>query len=35
MANFCPQCGSPTNPKNAFCENCGAKLIIIEEPQVT
>ena len=35
MANFCPQCGSPTNPKNSFCENCGAKLIIIEEPQVT
>ena len=35
MANFCPQCGSPTNPKHAFCENCGAKLNILEEPQVT
>lgn len=35
MANFCPQCGSPTNPKNSFCENCGAKLIIIEEPKST
>ena len=33
MANFCPQCGSPTNPKHAFCENCGAKLIILEEPE--
>lgn len=33
MANFCPQCGSPTDPKKPFCENCGAKLIIFKDPQ--
>ena len=32
MANFCPQCGSPTDPTKAFCENCGTKLIIFNEP---
>ncbi len=33
MANYCPQCGSPVNPNNAFCENCGAKLILPDEPK--
>ena len=33
MANFCPQCGSPTDPTKAFCENCGTKLVIFDEPK--
>ncbi|MDO5138484.1 MAG: zinc ribbon domain-containing protein [Oscillospiraceae bacterium] len=26
MANFCPKCGQPVNPDDAFCESCGTKL---------
>lgn len=26
MSNFCPKCGQPVNPEDAFCENCGTKL---------
>ena len=26
MANFCPNCGQPVNPGDAFCEKCGTKL---------
>ena len=26
MANFCPKCGQPVNPGDAFCEKCGTKL---------
>ena len=26
MANFCPKCGKPVNPEDAFCESCGTRL---------
>ena len=26
MANFCPNCGQPLDPRNAFCERCGTRL---------
>lgn len=28
MTNFCPHCGSPTEPTSAFCAQCGGSLAI-------
>ena len=30
MANFCPQCGNPTDADSLFCKNCGTKLRVTQ-----
>lgn len=35
MSRFCEQCGTPLEPNENFCSNCGAKVIRDEPPQPT
>ena len=35
MARFCEECGTPLEPNENFCSNCGAKVIRDEPPQPT
>jgi len=32
MANFCIECGQAVQPNANFCDNCGTKLIQVEQP---
>jgi len=33
MANFCPKCGSPADPNGLFCQNCGQKLMPLQDTE--
>ena len=35
MSRFCEECGTPLEPNENFCSNCGAKVIRDEPPQPT